>query len=61
MVSLPLVGGGWIDIDPREVASIREIEAAGMILDGKCEVYLRGGASFEIYRSAQTVRSKLGL
>jgi streptomycin 6-kinase len=59
MVSLPLVQGGWIDIDPREVAAIRSIESAGLILNGKCEVALRGGARYEINYSASTVKDKL--
>ncbi len=61
MVSLPLVGGNWVSINPQEVAGIREIEAAGMILDGKCAVTLRGGMTYEIHYAAHTVRQKLGL
>jgi hypothetical protein len=58
MVSLPLVSGGWVDIDPRQVASIRALEDAGLILNGKCVVTLRGGVTYEIHHSAKTVKEK---
>ena len=60
MVTLPLVGGGHVSIDPEEVAAVRGLERAGLIMDGKCEVALRGGTIYEIHYSSETVRKKLG-
>ena len=59
MVSLPLVGGGYVSIDPKQVAAVRDIESAGVFDNGKCEVALRGGVTYEINYSAHTVRKKL--
>jgi hypothetical protein len=61
MVSLQLYSGGWVDIDPTQVAAIQSVESAGLILNGRCIVIVSGGASFEIANAAETVRRKLNI
>ena len=59
MVSLPLVHGGSVSIDPEQVAAIRQIEQPGIIDNGKTEVTLRSGVTYEVSRGERTVREIL--
>jgi hypothetical protein len=61
MVSLALASGGYVSIDPNQVASIREVERPGIIDDGKTEITLRNGQVYLLYYGERTVRNKLGL